>query len=112
VRIEILWPDTDWAVGWKNLWETPAPVSTKASWYQIIHDIVPTQERLHKIRIVPTDLCHSCAEDTLQHRITECGDGRRQWEWTRQRVALMLRTEPRRVPEEWLFRPKFKLWPP
>jgi len=27
-------------------------------------------------------------------------------------VALMLRTEPRWVPEEWLFRPHFKLWPP
>ena len=56
VRIERLWPDTDWAAVWKNLWSTPAPESTKASWYRIIHDIVPTQERLHKIRFAPIDL--------------------------------------------------------
>ena len=113
MRIERLWPNTDWASVWKNLWTTPGSESIIASWYKIIHDIIPTQERLHKIRIAPTDLCSACPEkDTLRHRILECGAGRHQWAWTRQRVALMLRTDPRWVPEEWLFRPQFKLWPP
>ena len=72
MRIKRLWPDTDWAVIWKNLWATPAPESIKASWYRIIHNIVPTQERLYKIRITPADQCRACAEkNTLQHRILE-----------------------------------------
>ena len=112
MRIERLWPDTDWVSVWKNLWTAPRPESIIASWYRIIHDIIPTQEILHKI-IAPTDLCSACSEkDTLRHHILECGAGRHQWAWTRQRVALMLRTEPRWVLEERLFRPHFKLWPP
>jgi len=41
--------------------------------------------------------------DTLRHRITERGNGQWEWEWTRRRLAIMLRTEPRWVPEEWLY---------
>ena len=112
MRIERLRPNTDWEVVWKKLWTTPAPESTKSSWYRIIHDIVQTQERLHQIRITPTDQCRSCAEDTLRHRILGCGAGRYQWGWTRNGVALTLRTETRWVPEEWIFRPHFQFWPP
>ena len=113
MRVERLWPDTDWDVVWKKLWTTPAPESIKASWYRIIHDIVPTRERLNKIRITLTDQCRSCAEKyTLRHHILECGAGRYQWGWPRQGVALTLMTEPRWVPEEWILRPHFKLWPP
>jgi len=66
MRVERLWPDTDWDVVWKNLWTTIGPESVKASWYRIIHNIVPTPERLHKIRITPTEQCRLCAEkDTL-----------------------------------------------
>ena len=31
---------------------------------------------------------------------------------TKKRLAIMLRTDPRWIPEEWLFRPHFTLWPP
>jgi len=48
----------------------------------------------------------------LHHRLAECGVGQYEWEWTRQLLAIMLRTEPRWVPDEWLLRPYFTLWPP
>jgi len=103
----------NWQVVWTNLWATPSSESTKESWYRVIHDIVPTRERLHNISIAPTDACSICnMPDTLRHLITECGKGCYQWEWTRRRMALMLRTELRWVPEEWLYRPHFNLWPP
>jgi hypothetical protein len=43
---------------------------------------------------------------------TECGQGTRHWEWTRVRLALMLRTDKRWILTEWLLRPHFHLWPP
>jgi hypothetical protein len=82
------------------------------SWYRVIHDIFPTRERLHAVRLAQTDLCQSChVQDTLSHRITLCGDGREQWTWTRQRLAVMFRTDPHWINENWLYRPQFRLWP-
>jgi len=78
-----------------------------------IHDMVPTHERLHKIRMVLTDLCRHCnTTDTLRHRLTECGEGSTICEWTRQRITTILRTDPRRLLAAWLLRPDLKLWPP
>ena len=72
----------------------------KASWYRIMYDITPTQERLNKIHVALRYLCRSFAtKETLRHRITECGEFRQQWELTRQRVAFMLITETRWVQE-------------
>jgi hypothetical protein len=113
MRIERLWPTSEGPRVWKNLWTVQVTDSTKTTWYKIIHDIVPTKERLHKIRIAPTENCHLCVrKDTLLHRLAECGDGRYQWEWKKKRLAIMLRTDPRWTPEEWLLRPHFTHWPP
>jgi hypothetical protein len=92
-----------------------APISTtaKGKWYSIIHDILPTNERLHKIRLSTTEKCRICNEkDTLQHRITGCREGTRIWGWTREKIATMMRIDQRYIPEEWTVRPQFKLWPP
>ena len=63
--------------------------------------------------MVPTDLCRHCnRKDTLQHRLTECGEGPPIWGWTRERIATILRTDPRPMPAECLLRPDLKLWPP
>jgi hypothetical protein len=108
-----LWPDTDWATVWRNLQAAPVRETTKAVWYRILHDILPTNERLYKIRLNTTDRFRHCdRKDTIQHRLIECGDGALVWEWTRLRLAAMLRTIPRRIPPERLLRPHFRLWPP
>ena len=60
MRIERLWPNIEWPRIWKNLWTAPVTDSTKKTWYEIIHDIVPTKERLHKIRIDPTEYYRHC----------------------------------------------------
>jgi hypothetical protein len=81
-------------------------------WYRVIHDIVPTGNIVHNIRIVSTNACITRSmPDTLRHRIMDCGEGWYQREWTRRRLALMLRTDPRWVPEECLFRPHLNLCP-
>jgi len=45
-----------------------------------IHDILPTNESLHRIKISPTDGCKECdKKDNLIHRLAECG-GQPMWE--------------------------------
>jgi hypothetical protein len=112
MRIFTLWPQTNWPTLWKNLDETPVAGEIQIAWYMVINDIIPTNERFHKIQIATTDKCRYCHKDTLQHRLTECGDGKCIWKCTRQKLALMLRTVPERIPSEWLLRPCFTMWPP
>ena len=113
ISIVRLWPTTDWGSIWKNLQTVPVSERIKSTWFRAIHDILPTRERLQKIRLSPTDQCQHCGEhDSIQHRLTECGDGIVPWEWTKKCLALMLRSDPKWIPTEWLLRPQFKLWPP
>ena len=65
------------------------------------------------IRLTDSALCPSRGErDDLPHRITACGEGRKIWERTRQRIAWILRTVWARIPTEWTLRPQFHIWPP
>jgi len=72
MRVTRPWPNADWETVWRNLQEAPASEATKATWYRVIHDIVPTLERLHKIRMVLTDLCRHCNLTDALRRLTEC----------------------------------------
>ena len=104
MRISKIWPSTDWNTVWKNIPCNPVPGGTKASWYKVTHDIIPTIVRLHKLRISPTDKCNNCGmHDTLQHRLIECGKGPQICQWTTQKLILFLRTIPTIIPSEWLF---------
>ena len=59
VHITILYPQTDWERVWSNLHATWAADAIKVSWFKVIHDILPTKERLHAIRLTdPGPLPH------------------------------------------------------
>jgi len=93
MRIQKLWPDTDWTRIWKNLKDTPVSDNMRCVWDQVLHDLIPTNVRLHRIKMTPSISCQRCTmADTLEHRLTECGEGRRIWQYTKIRIALMLRT--------------------
>ena len=65
-------PQTAWPTVRKILGEAPVPGATKAAWCKVIHDILPTNVRLFKLRMVPTDACRKCDRtDTLSHRLIE-----------------------------------------
>jgi len=113
MRITKISPNTDCNTVWKNIHCTPLPTGTKAVCYKIIHDILPTNVRLYKIRISPTDKwSNGGMHDTIQHRLIEWGEGPQIWQWTTQKLALILRTIPTQIPSEWHLRPKRALWPP
>ena len=107
-----LWPQTAWPRVWKNLGEEPVPETTKAAWYKVIHDILPTNVRLSRIRMIPTDACRKCDRtDTLSHRLIECGEGEQIWTRTKQLLVWILRTIAEWIPSDWVLRPHFTLWP-
>ena len=107
MRITQLHPRTDWKQVWKNLHETWVPDPLKAIWYKVIHDILPTNERLNKIKLTNTTQFRECRDqDTIMHRLTTCGRGNLTW------TKARLRTDPAQISNEWLVRPQFHLWPP
>jgi len=113
MRVARIWPSTDWKAVWRNIVATPSSESDIANWYKVIHDVLPTNERLLRIRMTPTDTYNECGrKDTLSHRLTECGEGHDTWVLVKSLIARMLRTIPARVPVEWLLRPSFCVWPP
>ena len=76
MRIANLWPQAAWPTVWKNLGEAPVPETTKAAWYKVIHDILPTNVRLFRIRMIPTDACRKRDRTyTFSHRLIDCGEG-------------------------------------
>jgi len=98
---------------WRNLVTAPSAESDIVNWYKVIHDIIPTNERLGRNKIAPTDRCHECGrKDTLCHRLNECGEGQETWTRTKTIIASMLRANPVQIPEDWLLRPSFRIWPP
>jgi hypothetical protein len=84
----------------KNMEESVDSTSHRLNEANMVQDYTQYKGTLHKIRIASTENCHLCdRKDTLLHRIAECGNGRYQWELTKKRLAIMLRTDPRWIPE-------------
>ena len=86
---------------------TPISRFDIATWYKVIHDIIPTKAKLNRIHMTSTDACtECCSNDTLLHRLTECGEGSAHWGQVRCLIARIIRTTPVRIPGKWLW-----LWP-
>jgi hypothetical protein len=113
MRNTILRPTTDWARVWTNLHTAWASDAMKANWYMVMHDIIPTKERLHAILLTDSAQCRICGEnDAGVHRIAECGEGTAIWKWTCIRIEAILRTDQTQIPQEWILRPDFHIRPP
>ena len=106
-------PNTNWKQVWKNLHTAWVAEETTSIWYTVLHDIVPTNERLYAIRLVKSDRCRHCnRRDTLIHRLMAYNEGMAIWWWTKERLAQLLRMDQRHIPDDWCLRPQFLLWPP
>ena len=95
VRIMLLHLSNDCRKVWHNLHTTPITEEIKSVWFTVIHDIIPTNERLAKIHLTDTSVCKYWGQpDTLHHRITECNEGTDIRRWTRTRLAIILGANP------------------
>ena len=112
MRIERIWTATRWDTVWKNLWVTSAPESIKARWYRAIHDILPTNARLHAIRISSTDSCSRCqGTDTILSPNNGMRGRTPAMDMDQKAYRIHVRTDQSRIPDDWLLRPDFTLWP-
>ena len=106
-------PGVVWQHVWRNLHKSGLTAPIKSLWYAAIHDILPTHDRLATINLVPVNTCPRCQNpDSVLHRIIDCSNGNLQWTWTKQKMALILRTEAKHIPKEWTTLPDLHLWPP
>jgi len=91
MRIVKQWPQNDWDRVWRNLRTAWITDTLKSTWYNIIHDLIPTKERLAAIRLAASNQCDRRAKaDTLIHRLTDCTSSADIWKWTRSRLAAIL----------------------
>ena len=74
MRVHRLAPQTtNFQQLWKNISFKNIPVETRSTWLSVVHDIIPTRERLFKIKMTPTNKCSLCNQvDTIMHRLTQC----------------------------------------
>jgi hypothetical protein len=113
IRVEAAHPNLNWTSVWRNLHMAWITNDIRSEWYGVIHDLLPTNDYLHRIALKENDQCHTCGtKDTTQHRILEWGEGWTVWRWTRIRLALILRSNADQIPDEWPIGPAFQLWPP
>jgi len=76
VRIMTQHPTTPWSKMWGNLHAIWSSEELKAAWFMVIHDLIPTNDRLAKIQRNTSNNCQHCGRvDTLIHRLTECSEG-------------------------------------
>ena len=102
-----------WPRIWRNLHAAWIPADTRSEWYAVIHEHLPTNDRLNRIALHATDRCSTCDQpDSTAHRIMECGEGTVMWHWTRMRLATILRTSTAQIPDEWPLHPTCDIWPP
>ena len=113
MRIETRYPEVRWDNVWTNLNTAWIPNKMKTTWYEVIHDIAQTNDRLATIRLRDDLHCTLCRKtDTILNHLTECKAAANIWDWTWERMALILRTSPRNINQEWTIRPDFNIGPP
>ena len=94
------------------------PTRQRGSWHHKIH--VVCRDTWHCTHQWPSGSHppdrHQCLSEVwaprLQHKITECGEGPMIWNWTRYKMAIILRMDHKSIPHEWTLRPAFLRWPP
>ena len=48
-------PNIQWDLVWRNLHTSCVPEDFRSAWYVVIHDILPTRERLATINLTDND---------------------------------------------------------
>jgi hypothetical protein len=113
MRVVRIYPDVNWKRLWTNLHTAWISDAQRSTWCMVIHDLTPTNDRLAAINLTETNRCSTCeAIDTTQHRLTQRGESKLIWHWTRARIDAITRTNSLNVPETWTLRPDVLIWPP
>ena len=83
-------------------------------WFRIVHNVFPTNARLHELDIIPHDQCNKChLTDDLSHRFTACPPIQIIWRQYQRMVAILLHTSSAHVHFNDMIRfPEYRYYPP
>ena len=77
LRVELASPDTDWPHTWKLARQRPLGPQLSSFLFKLLHNILPTGERVARILLAASPNCTRCAQDppvieTLYHSLVTC----------------------------------------
>jgi len=76
VRLTLIQPGIEWEKVWNNHRNIRTSEVARSAWYRELHDLLPTNTRLYRMRLVEMENYTLCEKmDTTVHRLTECGIG-------------------------------------
>ena len=112
MRVVRKYSDANWKHLWTNLHTAWISNAQRSTWYVVIHNLTPTNDRSAAINLTETNRCLTCGPvDSTQHRLTQCEVSQLIWNWTLSRIAAITRTNTLYVPATWILRPDFHIWP-
>lgn len=101
LRIVTMHPHYDWSRIWQNLHSAWIPAAFRSTWYTVLQDKLPTNNRLNRIVLFDSDRRNFCGQtDSLFHCILECGTGLDMWRWTRVRLSTTFRINACHIPSD------------
>ena len=59
-------PNTDWEIVWRRSRIPGLGAELTSFIFRLLHDLLPTKERQHRILPTTSDLCRLCQDDTLE----------------------------------------------
>ena len=75
---------------WQSVHNKIVPVDARSTWYEAVHDVLPTAIRLQAANQAVTPDCPKCAEpEDVIHRLARCGEARRAaWAWAALNIEM------------------------
>ena len=98
-----------WDNVWKNISHSSLSTKVRSEWYKAVHDLIPTNQRLHRINMVNGGNCKICGKlDSLQHRLTECSITKGIWRHLAVQLACVYRRHIEAIVPTILLYPQYK----
>ena len=75
-KSELANPNTDWQLSWSLCRQQGIHPDMASFLWKLLHNLLSTQERLHRLGASPSPTCSKCkqADGTLRHELLECSN--------------------------------------
>lgn len=91
--IQLKYPNNNWKIIWKAFRNPYIPTDWKVKSYEVINEIIPTEEKKYRHNMAQSPLCPTCGRmDTPRHRLVHCMEVRQIWDWTTREIAKLFPT--------------------
>ena len=101
----------NWKRIWRNVFNKNLTSSEQSLWYQVVNNVVPTNEALHKIGLTPDPKCRCCGQkNTIEHKLTDCVY-KKLWEDAVHAISSFTRVKKEHINANNILKPSFYYGP-